>query len=210
VAAIPEPESAPTARPSVIQRPGAQLDSLAETFLTDQPDVFGLMGTFRSIVQDATVLPETGKQNEDDGAMEGEILVPGLGGKGTFKITGKQYRIEFETQKRPEPPFSGRNISLGFRDDSGRADQSSINVQYLSGSKSALQVLGEDEERFVGWNVAVKSEGVHASPITMRRGPDQGSLIVGAPLKAQPREETGAPDLAMFDAWLRLLQPYAK
>ena len=64
----PEPTATVRAVPSQ-ERPASQLDSLAETFLTEQPDILGLLGALRTMVRDATALPETVKQNEDDGAM---------------------------------------------------------------------------------------------------------------------------------------------
>jgi len=62
----------------------------------------------------------------------------------------------------------------------------------------------------MGWGLDAQPDGVHAHPITMRRGAEQGEIIYGRPETDFPRVEPGASDLASFDAWFRLLQPYAK
>lgn len=212
--ATAEPEPS-TAAPTIIAAPShdgpaSQLDSLAETFLTEQPDILGLMGALRTAVRNASVLPDTVNRSEVDGAVRGEISITGMECKANFLIKGTRYRVTFEPAQAPEPGAFRRDLAVCIRDDHGRAEDSGVVVQYYPVVKDATKDLHGDEEKIMGWGLDARSDGVHANPITMRRGAEQGEYIYGRSKAVSPRLEPGASDLATFDAWLQKLQPYAK
>ncbi len=203
----------PAAAPVVVagpERVASELDTAAETFMSEQPDILGLIGALRTAVRNASVLPETVNRSDEDGAVRGEISVASMEGKVNFMIKGTRYRVTFEPPKMPEPHRFLRDLAICIRDDHGQARDPGVIVQYSPVYRTVWQELRPDEVKVMGWGLDALPDGVHAHPITMQRGAEQGEIICGRPKTDFPRVEPGASDLATFDAWFRLLQPYAK
>jgi RNA polymerase sigma-70 factor (ECF subfamily) len=209
-AAEPEIPAAAHAAVALPERAVAELDTVAETFMSEQPDILGLMGALRTAVRNANVLPDTVNKSDEDGAVRGEVSVAGMEGKVTFMIKGKRYRVTFEPAKVTEPRRLYRDLAVCIRDDAGQAADPGVMVQYSPVYRTVWQELQPDEVKVMGWGLDARPDGVHAHPITMQRGAEQGEIIYGRPKVDFPRVEPGASDLATFDAWFRLLQPYAK
>jgi RNA polymerase sigma-70 factor (ECF subfamily) len=209
-----EPEPAATSPVPVATvpqvRPVSELDSFAETFLTKQPDILGMLGAMRTAVRNATVLKETVNQSEDDGWVRGEISIAGMTSKVHFMIRGTRYVISFDPAVEPGVGQYRRNLDVNIRDEHGRAEDNGVVVQYFPTARDLKKEVQGTEEKLVGWGLNPMPDGVHAWPITMRRGAEQGEWVCGHTETVAPLLEPGASDLAMFDAWLNLLQPYAK
>jgi RNA polymerase sigma-70 factor (ECF subfamily) len=211
--AAAEPEI-PAAAPATVagpERAASELDAVAETFMTEQPDILGMMGALRTAVRNAKVLPDTVNRSDEDGAVRGEISVAGMEGKASFMIRGMRYRVTFESAQTSRPDRFRRDLAVWIRDDHGQAADPGVMVQYFPVYKDAVKDLPpESEQKVMGWGLNALPDGIHAYPITMRRGAEQGEMVYGRPKPDFPRIEPGASDLATFDAWFRLLQPYAK
>jgi len=181
-----------------------RFDAVADTFLTEEPDLVGLLSLASALADAATF-----EVDEASGRATGKLLVAGSL-KGTFSIQEQDYRVELDTENR-SVPFR-RTLTLQFTDESRSAHEGQIRVQSYP-NKSAIKDI---DHEFIGWRASIDPvDGVKVYRTTMKvKDPSSGPFVSDSYLYEtndargyEPRELPGLANTDAFDRWLERLRP---
>ncbi len=193
----------------------ARLESIGETFLTATPDFDGLGRLVAQLGQDARVV-EGSVATDRDGIVHGKLWIEALGVEGSFSILdpnrANDYFVSIPTGYTGDSqlPLISRDLSLGLSADSVGTRQGSIHMQFHPDTRQdPRDSLAAGVEQHVGWHMLSSANGSHASPIAVSHAADvPGGWIIGRPSQLEPLGFPGAFDLAPYDPWLALLEPW--
>jgi RNA polymerase sigma-70 factor (ECF subfamily) len=205
----PAPEAASAQGP----RLALFVDSVAQSFLSESPDLPGFDRAVRMLADAAEIDPESVRVDPEDGSIRGLLAVPGSEMQCRFQIAGSRYRIELEPYpgRDLDPPFVMRNVRFSFLAEAGRASDVSAGVQYHPDTRQpASKHLAGDQEQLVGWGVGMGPDGAVAKPLTMKAGPEGVGWTIGHTTRFSLLEEPWATDTSAYDLWLAKLRPYAR
>jgi RNA polymerase sigma-70 factor (ECF subfamily) len=185
-----------------------RLDAVADTFLTEEPDLVGLLSLTAALADAATF-----EVDEATGLATGKLLVAG-NLKGTFSIHEQEYRVELDTEKG-SAPFR-RTLTLQLTDESRSAHGGMIRVGSFP-LKGTFK--GDIDHEFVGWRASIDPvEGAKVIRTTMKaEDPSLGPFLSDSYLYEtrdapgfEPREQPGLANTDAFDRWLERLRPLRK
>ena len=197
----------PAASPSIVVAStplGRRLDAVADTFLTEEPDLVGLL-SLASLLADAA----TFEVDEATGHASGNFSVGG-DLKGTFSIHGLEYRVDVDTGYR-SAPFR-RTLALQFNDESRAARHADIRVQSLPSKR----VIHDIDHEFIGWRASIDpTQGAKVFRTTMKvedLNPTSDSYLFETSdvRDFEPSEQPWLADTDAFDRWLERLRPLRK
>jgi RNA polymerase sigma-70 factor (ECF subfamily) len=224
-ASEPAPIAVGEASPN--ERLSSELDNIAQSFLTDQPEVDRLADVFDAIGRVATIVPGSisskAAESPDPAAgpgatittrrTTGSLLVPGTNITAQFETNQRGTRITIQSDgKTPlRKPFMQRDVSM-FLGPPGSPDQvAHLYVQFQPDSRTdSSDVLGAEEEAVIGWAVGYDAKGMGRQALTMARGPEAGSWRIGFSEKRPEEKQEGVVKPACFDTWYRLLDPVVR
>lgn len=203
--AVVEAAAEPVAPPSPLER---SLDAIAETFLTAQPDVVGLLAVSADLAGSARVLPETIEVDADTGRIAGELVLGG-GLKGSFSIDGSAYEIEVDAAGSRAPYFL-RALNLRFSDVDGSVQDAHATVQYHPDTRASAEHTIGAGEHLVGWSLAVDpTAGTSVHPLTMQ-AEGRAWRIGGTTRAFEPLAFPWATGTNAFELWHARLQPHRR
>jgi len=184
-------------------------DSVAETLLTEEPDVVGLLSLSRALADSASVVPDSlvvGETSVSGKLEAGENL------KGSFSIVGPKYQVELGTWNIRKP---FRTFRLEFTEEAGVVNSARVTLS-SSPTKEEDPSLGGQE--LTGWRVTIDAgQGAKVHRTTTRI--DDPALLFenAAPDHRYLYETSDVPDLEprempwlatdAFDPWLGRLRP---
>lgn len=200
--------------PSGSADPGSPLaQSLArvtESFLTTDPRVAELLALSQDLAAGASVDPESVQvQRDEEGQLRfsrGTLLVGDL--RGTFLIEEGVYVVRFSTPG--EAQWGQRDLQLTFQDGLSQAAGCQATVQFHPRTdEPASRHVAPGEAKVVGWGLAISPEtGSVAQPLVVGASGDAWQIEAGREQDAL--QLPWISGTASFDAWLRLLRPYAE
>lgn len=187
------------------------LNSVADSFLTDAPDLDGFRQAVAQLATLATLDEASVVRDPRDGSVRGTLDFPGEAMKATFVRTGDQVRVDFQPfpGEPLDAPFNRRDISLSFLETQGRAGEVSASIQHHPNPReSPTATLRPDEERYAGWNLEMGPAATIARPLSVRASPDGTAWIAGYSPSLSPLEVPTSSGSGAYDAWLNLLGPH--
>ena len=212
-APAPEADSADVLRSEPV--PGgdtlsAYLDRVSSSFLTPQPDLMEANALVGRLLEEAVILDDSIERDEELGTVEGTIALGDSGLEASFRSERGSVRIELQSRAASEDFFM-RDITWGFQDAGTHAEGAWGGIQFHPDShRKSSELLGPDEERFVGWSYGVDTAGTRAEPITMRRAAFGAGFRIGRMEESEPIREDGLYDTSAWDGWQRLMAPHLR
>jgi hypothetical protein len=194
------------AAPTAVRSPLAHdLEDVAASFVTELPRVTDLLDLVEHLASLA-VVDEQGMTVEraPDGRVtsaRGALSIGDL--RGSFQIDPDGYLVEFHAELGGGP-WSTRAIQIAFQEGASGARGCHATVQFNPAHGVEPSPLGE---LLLGWSVGTGERGTLARPLTTTLVGDTwqiGSSEAGAQEFPWATSYAGG-----FDAWLRLLRPYA-
>lgn len=129
-----------------------RLSLIAASFLTEDPDLAGLLSLSSILANAVSIAPESLKINQVTGAVSGQLEVS-ENMKGTFSYKDGQYKVELSTwDARAE--FK-RTLSMSFREDTGVARSANLTVRSLPDNNKAATSENLDGKEFIGWRAKI-------------------------------------------------------
>ena len=208
---MPEPASSTVGHPAqkAVDVHREELERIAASFLTENPDVSALVRFFSGLPAVAVVDESSVSGDPGWESVTGNLLVPGSAVELSFTIHKGTYLVTY-AGAGPRESFLGCDVSLSFSDDPEK-ERFAVQVQHspdTSVSPSEALESGDGEE-FVGWTVMVGKEGSVLQPLSMRVN-DAGGWTIGHSESVAPRTEAWLWDTRTRDLWLQLLKPLLK
>jgi len=184
-----------------------ELDEVAASFLTEQPRAADLLRRIHELAAVAVVEPESVELQRDEEAalrsVRGTLSAGDL--RATFLIEEHGFHVTFSGAVG-EAPWMQRDLQISFQDDPAGAANCHATVQFQPLGASATEAAGE---RIAGWSLRVSPEtGSQAQALTVAAV--GGEWRIGDGSSVPPQELPWLSQTGAFDAWLRLLRPYAE
>lgn len=178
----------------------AELERIAQGFLTDDPDLTGFDRALSRLAEQARVDEASVRVDPRDGRVTGELdLGPGLP-RARFSIEGDSTRVELTSSVR-DAERSGlllRTTDLGFTSDSAGLSSSFASLQFHPDTRRASgEFLETGVETYAGWTASSDPGRTVVRPIAMRAAADGRAWEIG---HARTLETHGQPWAVGADA----------
>jgi hypothetical protein len=181
----------------------AKLDSVAQSFLTEEPDTIGLRNLLHDAARRAEVIE--GSVQKTASGCTGKIRFPGTKLQASFEIIdGKYYQVALDVPFAQTGPFRLRSMNLDFGGEGDDVVRAGATVQF-SPDTSRPPEPGM-MPTCAGWSIISSESGATAGAIMV--GEKDGMWQIGG-LPHATRDETSEWGLNDFEVWRRVLRPHA-
>ncbi|HVS19453.1 MAG TPA: hypothetical protein VMT18_12685 [Planctomycetota bacterium] len=185
------------------------IDALARTFLTDDPDLARFDRALTRLAELATVDEDSVRVDPGSGRVQGELDLGDELPRARFTLDGDRARIELDSSVdgAQHPGLFLRTLTLSFESDSAGLTSSSAILQFHPDTRRpAASVLEHGVEAYAGWNANSDGTTARVRPIAMRAAEDGVAWEIGAPRMLEPHVQPwddGASACASLSAKLR-------
>jgi RNA polymerase sigma factor (sigma-70 family) len=189
-----------------------ELGRVAETFLSEHPDLDGLDRLLVRLAEDAEVDPHSVATNPETGVVSGKIMFDTSSLGAAFTIDGDRFAFSLDSdfdQTRHDGMLI-RSLNVGFHADSAGIARSHTTVQFHPNShRSSSTFLQQGDEKHAGWSMHFDGSDAKIKPIAMRAHEDGVAWEIGKADTLQPLDNPWAVGLDAAQILYKKLSPLA-